>query len=82
MERAEKLKEYLSEEKNKGNKRTAIGSNGKDTKSGGGKSKYVDTSTMLYCVSQFCVQFLLLQFGIVCVQLPEYVIYFSKEIGC
>ena len=43
MERAEKLKEYLSEEKTKGNKKTAIGSNGKDTKSGGGKSKYVGT---------------------------------------
>lgn len=51
MERAEKLKEYLSEEKNKGNKKTAIGSNGKDTKTGGGKSKYVGTSTILHCVS-------------------------------
>lgn len=51
MERAEKLKEYLSEEKNKGNKKTAIGSNGKDMKGGGGKSKYVGTSTILHCVS-------------------------------
>ena len=46
MERAEKLKEYLSEDKSKGNKKTAVGANGKDTKSGGGKSKYVGTSIL------------------------------------
>lgn len=45
MERAEKLKEYLAEDKNKGNKKTAIGTNGKDTKSG--KSKYVVTNILL-----------------------------------
>lgn len=50
MERAEKLKEYLSEDKSKGgNKKTAVGTNGKDTKSGGGKSKYVGTSILLHC---------------------------------
>lgn len=45
MERAEKLKEYLSEDKSKGNKKTAVGTNGKDTKSGGGRSNGDDDDT-------------------------------------
>lgn len=51
MERAEKLKEYLSDDKSKGPKKTALGTNGKDSKSGGGKSKYVNTSIMLHSLA-------------------------------
>jgi len=46
MERAEKLKEYLSEDKSKGNKKMAVATNGKDIKNGGGKGRYVGTSTL------------------------------------